>query len=736
VAEFVKDHKPFVFRFGDFEVKEREFLLIKGGEATPLEPKAFRVLLFLLQNPGRLVKKDEILNAVWDDCSVSDNSLTRSIATLRRLLGDDAREPRYIATVQTVGYRFLCPVEVSEPTPDRPETSALVHTADQGQNIPDSRRAMWLVGAVIAGGVLILATWFGYRSVKARNEAASIYILGGKHSPKASVRVVQLTNLNGAVSWPAFSPDGRQIAFVWDAGEHPSRGDLYVQFVVGESPPLRLTHTRSEYVNPPTWLPNGREVAYGQCDDNGGAIYVVSALGGPEHRITDVPCPYGYVPPVSWSADGKSLILGDRCAPDGPISIVVFSMDTGAKHCLVALSKGEGMGDSGPVLSPDGQTVAFLRGRIGNNWSGELYTVPLLGGKATRLTADNANVSAFMWTADAKFICFNSTRNGPERTWRVPVGGGPIEPETTYPQVGALSRDGSRLVYSGPSAFSGTSVWRAELAGEGQAVMSKRQLLADSAHDYAPRPSPDEREIVFESQRSGHDEIWKSNADGSDPRKLTSLSGDAGGPRWSADGQWIVFDYVPAEHRQIFVIDSEGRNQHLVVSGNYDNGVPSWSRDGKAIYFTSDRTGSFQIWRHELATGRETQITQDGGLASLESFDAKTLYFSKLSGGGIWAVPVNGGEAQHVTDALHFGYWGEFAVTENGLYIIDSKVDPGPALMYYSFRTRQLRRIVTLNGPQKAVPWGANLDASRDGRTVLVILGTFRGSFVMAENLQ
>jgi DNA-binding winged helix-turn-helix (wHTH) protein len=108
------DHKPFVFRFGEFEVREREFLLIKAGDAVSIEPKAFRVLLFLLRSPGRLIRKDEILNAVWDDCSVSDNSLTRSIATLRRLLGDDPRNPRYIETLATVGYRFVCKVEVSE----------------------------------------------------------------------------------------------------------------------------------------------------------------------------------------------------------------------------------------------------------------------------------------------------------------------------------------------------------------------------------------------------------------------------------------------------------------------------------------------------------------------------------------------------------------------------------------------------------------------------------------------
>jgi DNA-binding winged helix-turn-helix (wHTH) protein len=80
-----------VFRFGDIEVREREFQLLRESKVLPVEPKAFRVLLFLLRNRGRLVSKDEIVNAVWQNYSVSDNSLTRSIATLRRLLGDDSR---------------------------------------------------------------------------------------------------------------------------------------------------------------------------------------------------------------------------------------------------------------------------------------------------------------------------------------------------------------------------------------------------------------------------------------------------------------------------------------------------------------------------------------------------------------------------------------------------------------------------------------------------------------------
>ncbi len=103
--------KSFVFRFDDVEVREREFSLTKAGKVLSIEPKAFRVLLFLLHNPQKLITKDELLNAIWGDTAVTEGSLSRSIWLLRSVLGDDIRHPRYIETVPTVGYRFVAPVE-------------------------------------------------------------------------------------------------------------------------------------------------------------------------------------------------------------------------------------------------------------------------------------------------------------------------------------------------------------------------------------------------------------------------------------------------------------------------------------------------------------------------------------------------------------------------------------------------------------------------------------------------
>ena len=117
--------KSFVFRFDDVEVREREFTLIKAGKVLTVEPKAFRALLFLLHNPQRLIPKEELLHTVWGDAAVTDGSLTRCVWLLRSALGDDIRQPRYIKTVATVGYRFVCKVEVSEDIQGGPAPAGL-----------------------------------------------------------------------------------------------------------------------------------------------------------------------------------------------------------------------------------------------------------------------------------------------------------------------------------------------------------------------------------------------------------------------------------------------------------------------------------------------------------------------------------------------------------------------------------------------------------------------------------
>ena len=106
-----------VYRFDRFEVDDREFRLSEDGTPVQVEPKALRLLLYLIENRNRLVRKQELLDAVWHDAMVTENALTRVIALLRKALNENSHIPRYIETVPTAGYRFIANVTMVEENP-------------------------------------------------------------------------------------------------------------------------------------------------------------------------------------------------------------------------------------------------------------------------------------------------------------------------------------------------------------------------------------------------------------------------------------------------------------------------------------------------------------------------------------------------------------------------------------------------------------------------------------------
>lgn len=96
--------------FGEFEIDPANRRCLRGGEEVPLTSRVFDILLVFAENPGRLLGKDELIEKVWQGDFVEDGNLTRNVSTLRRALGDGAKEPKYIVTVQGHGYRFLADV--------------------------------------------------------------------------------------------------------------------------------------------------------------------------------------------------------------------------------------------------------------------------------------------------------------------------------------------------------------------------------------------------------------------------------------------------------------------------------------------------------------------------------------------------------------------------------------------------------------------------------------------------
>jgi eukaryotic-like serine/threonine-protein kinase len=231
--------KSFVFRFDDMEVSEREFTLVKAGKVLTVEPKAFRALLFLLHNPQKLIAKEELLSSVWGGAAVTDGSLTRCIWLLRSVLEDDIRNPRYIETVATVGYRFVCKVEVTEDASgtlgdsndqagEEPVQTAWKESAAKppvdidrgpggetksGTGKKERRRRLlyWLLPGAVVVACLAFAFW--YLRLPQPPPHISEYV---RH------QVTTLPGSEGMIS-PRWSPDGRFIAVLSSLSSHNPR---------------------------------------------------------------------------------------------------------------------------------------------------------------------------------------------------------------------------------------------------------------------------------------------------------------------------------------------------------------------------------------------------------------------------------------------------------------------------------------------------------------------------------
>jgi len=127
------------YRFGEFTVSPALRLLLRAGEAQPLIPRYFDLLLLLLERRDVAVRREEIFETVWGDVVVSDGALTQAIRTLRRALGDDVRDPRFIRTVSRHGYQFIGRGVIEEPDetpPARAEPSPPAPAAAQPPGDP------------------------------------------------------------------------------------------------------------------------------------------------------------------------------------------------------------------------------------------------------------------------------------------------------------------------------------------------------------------------------------------------------------------------------------------------------------------------------------------------------------------------------------------------------------------------------------------------------------------------
>jgi TolB-like protein/DNA-binding winged helix-turn-helix (wHTH) protein len=165
-------------RIGDWSVNQTTGQIVRGQESFRLEARTLRLLLCLAERPGQIISIDDLLTRVWPDVTVSPDSVYQAIASLRRQLGDDPRQPTYIATVPRIGYQMVASVSpLPVPTTDAAQGSVAAQTSPHPPRVLNTShtRRKAVVPAVIAVALcLVLLAGFLIHSRAANNNPAAL----------------------------------------------------------------------------------------------------------------------------------------------------------------------------------------------------------------------------------------------------------------------------------------------------------------------------------------------------------------------------------------------------------------------------------------------------------------------------------------------------------------------------------------------------------------------------------
>lgn len=583
-----------MYQFGDVCVDLKRLVITRGGAQLEIEPKAFDVLRYLLEHADRLVTKDELLESVWRDTFVTPNVLTRAVAQLRRVLGDDAREARYIETVARRGYRFIALVSTDPLVTVSPASEASAAPAPPRANTRGmgARLAAAVLLAAATGGVALLAR------LPARRDAVEVTAVP-----------TRVTIGGGNNTAPAISPDGRAAAF---ASDRTGSLEIYVVGLAPGSEEVAITHDGGQNMEP-DWSPDGRWIAF--HSRRRGGVWIVPSTGGTPQQVVD----RGSSP--AWSPDSERLVYTPgEGGLAGQQVLWTAKRDGGDRRQLTHLGQPAG-GHNHPAWSHNGRFIAFAVSYGAQEDA--IWIVDAAGGTPRLLTPGHSASHPRFTPADDAVVWMGNAASLNGRIFRIGLDAGAgtaIGAAAVVTPFENGSLQGLSVAETGTAVFgvgtTDTNLWTIDLDRDGSASAPAR-LTSDVVRNGQPDYSRDGR-IAFSQLGSGLPmSVWAIDPDGSHRIRLAP-DGPAGDPGWSGDAtRVLVKRWGDTRGTGLWWIDVASRR--ATPTGIEDVGVrsPRPSPDSQSVAFhLIESDGSMNVWTQSLNGAPPRRVTHDPEAAS------------------------------------------------------------------------------------------------------------------------
>jgi DNA-binding winged helix-turn-helix (wHTH) protein/Tol biopolymer transport system component len=649
-------------RFGDYVLDVQRHLLRRGDDEVHLGERALGVLTFLVENAGRVVTRKELIDAVWRDVIVSDDSLARAVSDLRTALQDDAAHARYIRTVHRQGYLFVAPVTPVTPV-DKPEPEAVV--ADR----PERRWTRSPIVLIVLASIVVVAL-FAMREFTGPSDDESV-----PPQPDLAewrVRALGPRPFTASAIKPSFAKSGNLLAVVAADPDTDAHSLFLLRPDGGE--PLQMTRGIEVRGPSPEFTADDSHIIFTTYHND-------PELG----LVPDVwlaPVPAGEAKLLFESASAASS------SPDG-LAYVYAAVTLSGTSIRVWHQDGRDIEVAEPGFwprwSPDGNWIAYTTSDP-EGGDGTIHAVRPDGSEHRELTRARSQIYGLCWTADSSRVIFASQQSGPMSLWSVDVENRIQHSITRGPGDSAsptMAADGQRLVFdfsqrewylflaSHPGDEAGLVLVEPGMRGAAISPDGGRVAIAFGAEAQSPAVSvldvrtqqrhtlsgmaasavawvPDGRNVLVASPApDGVSEwIWRLPVDGGLPEPVLKGEEHWDAPRPSPDGTQIAAVRNLAAESELIVHDLEGDSRRVIARSTVIT-APRWSPDGRWLAWSGswrpDDLASGGIWVSEAAGGTPRRLTVDGAWPQWETDGQHLLYARFLEHDGIWRVPLAGG---------------------------------------------------------------------------------------------
>jgi DNA-binding winged helix-turn-helix (wHTH) protein/Tol biopolymer transport system component len=586
-----------IVRFGEFELDLRSGELRADGQHVILQDKPFQLLTALLEHPGQMVGREELIKRLWPAGTYVDFDLglNKAVNRLREALNDSAEQPRFIETFPKRGYRFVATVtrNDAEPVPrlkveTKDETTSIAVPA--ARRLP-SRRIMLLLGVVLGVACLL---------------AVRSWIRQGDAKPPEPV-FQRISFGRGTILSARFAPDGQSVVYgaAWD-------GKPFQLFYAGiGSSESRALGVEADIlaISPAGEMAVLLDQHFG-ITSRQGTLALMSLTGGAPRKLLD------NVQDADWSPDGSKLVVthyvGDRCALEFPPGKVLYETTGGAWVSV-------------PRVSPRGDQIAFLEHPLGRGEDAGYVAMIDLAGNKTSLSRETISVTGLAWDPTGSAIWFAGSAPssiGRRAIFKVTTSGQQslIRRESTNMDLHDVSRDGRLLLTR-----------RNERNDVFARIFPEKTERELGWHDVsvATDVSADGSTVLLtvQGETSGTGfEVYLRKTDGSPAVRL----GDGLPQRFSPDGKWVLTDYPwgiqPTATPQLVLLPT-GVGQpvtltHDAISHHFAAFLP----DAKKFIFEGSEPGHApRNWVQDVGGPKPVPITPEGTVGKSLSPDGKLL---------------------------------------------------------------------------------------------------------------